>query len=241
MEQVKLEHLLFEIQDVIRSMPSSRDFSVNPDKCIPWLGRASAAMSNWDSIRSTVHFEPVLQNYSRISAQRMNGSFDPTRKSLLVQLHQAESDLRLRTSGPLSVGIETGRVFEYFDEVRKLVESAKMDLFFIDPYIDAEFVSRYLPHVPSGTAVRILAREKISTLKPAVSAFVTQSGCSVTIRTATGFHDRYLLVDGAACYQSGASFKDGAKKAPTTLTQIADAFKGVQATYEDLWSQANPV
>jgi len=39
-----------------------------------------------------------------------------------------------------------------------------------------------------------------------------------------------------SCYQSGASFKDGAKKAPTTLTQITDAFSAVSATYEQRWS-----
>ena len=47
-----------------------------------------------------------------------------------------------------------------------------------------------------------------------------------------------MIVDQAACYQSGASFKDGAKKAPTTLTQITDAFPVVLQIYEDLWSQA---
>ena len=52
------------------------------------------------------------------------------------------------------------------------------------------------------------------------------------------FHDRYVFVDRGACYQSGASFKDGAKKAPTTLTQITDAFGPMLKTYEDLWGGA---
>ena len=104
--------------------------------------------------------------------------------------------------------------------------------------IDAEFVSRYLPHVPDGTSVRILARERLTALKPAVAAFVSQSGHTVEVRSAPGFHDRYLFVDGQACYQSGASFKDGAKKAPTVLTQITDAFSAVLNTYEELWAQA---
>jgi hypothetical protein len=233
--------LLLEVEEIIRSMPSQRDFVANPQKCLPWLGRASAAMNAWDSIRSIAHFEPLVQQYSRASAQSGNLHFGPTHQSLLVLLHQAQSDLRLKTTGPLSVGVPSGRVFEYFDEVRKLIESAKADLLFVDPYIDAEFVSRYLPLVSDGTAVRILARERIQTLKPAVGAFVAQTGYSVVIRSATGFHDRYLFVDGLAGYQSGASFKDGAKKAPTTLTQITDAFSVVLATYEQLWAQATPV
>ena len=109
-------------------------------------------------------------------------------------------------------------------------------LFFIDPYLDAEFVSRYLPHAQKGTVIRLLGRERIATLLPAVDQFSKQTGILVSIRTATGFHDRYVIVDSSACYQSGASFKDGAKAAPTTLTQITDAFEVVKKTYEDMWT-----
>ena len=74
---------------------------------------------------------------------------------------------------------------------------------------------------------------------PAVNMFAQQAGTVINVRSALGFHDRYVFVDRAACYQSGASFKDGAKSAPTTLTQITDAFQAVLQTYEDLWKQAN--
>lgn len=87
----------------------------------------------------------------------------------------------------------------------------------------------------------MLARERISTLKPAIAAFVAQSGLSVEVRTVGGFHDRYLFVDEQACYQSGASFKDGAKNTPTVLVQITDAFTSVKATYEQLWASAAAV
>ena len=220
MTKLSPEQLAFEIDDVIRSMPGPRDFSANPDHCIPWLGRASAAMNAWDTARAMVHFEPHV----RILAKSGDFNFSGTRRELLVQLHQAQSDLRLKGTGPLSVGIETGRVFDYFDEVRRLIETAKLDLFFIDAYIDAEFVSRYLPHVPQGTKVRVLAREKLATLRPAVQAFVAQTPIPIEIRSAPGFHDRYVLVDGLACYQSGASFKDGAKKAPTTTKSLPSAY-----------------
>jgi hypothetical protein len=130
-------------------------------------------------------------------------------------------------------------VFDYFDEIRRTVELAKQDLLFVDPYLDAEFVSRYLPHVAVGVTTRLLAREKLTTLMPAVDAFARQSGTSVQVRSAPNFHDRYLFVDSVSCYQSGASFKDGARSAPTTLTQITDAFAAVRKTYEDLWNLAH--
>ncbi len=157
---------------------------------------------------------------------------------ILVLLHKARASLRMSTVGPTNLAVERGRVFDYFDEIRKVIESATKDVFFIDPYLDAEFVSRYLPQIANGVAIRLLARERLPTLAPAVEQFCRQSGKSVSVRSAPGFHDRFVLVDGANCYQSGASFKDGAKKAPTTLTQITDAFSSVLQTYEQIWAHA---
>jgi len=241
MQSIPSDQLLFEVQDVIRSMPGPRDFGANPDKCIPWLGRASAAITQWDSVRAIIHFEPEVRRYAELQANADRVNFTLFRQKLLMLLHQAENDLRLRTAGPLSVGVQSGRVFEYFDEVRKLIEGARSDLLIIDPYLDAEFVSRYLPFVAPGASVRMLARERVSTLKPAVEAYKAQTSLAVEVRTIGGFHDRYVFVDQQACYQSGASFKDGAKKTPTTLVQITDAFPGVQATYEQLWQSATAV
>lgn len=153
-------------------------------------------------------------------------------------LHEARHDLRMETVGPLSVPIAHGQVFDYFDEVRKVTEMAKQGLLFVDPYLDAEFVSRYLSHVSPGVTVRLLTRERLATLLPAVDLFASQSKLAIQVRSAPHFHDRYVFVDNNACYQSGASFKDGAKSAPTTLTQITDAFKAMAQTYEELWSKA---
>jgi hypothetical protein len=72
------------------------------------------------------------------------------RAKLTSLLHQARADLRMDV-GPLSVVIDKGQVFDYFDELRKVIEPARSDLFCVDPYLDAEFVSHYLPHVAGGT------------------------------------------------------------------------------------------
>lgn len=158
--------------------------------------------------------------------------------NIRVKLQQAVHSLRLQTAGPQSQAVDAGAVFHYFDEVRKIIESANADLLFVDPYLDAEFVSKYLGQVKKGVPVRLLTQHCIPSLVPAAAAFTTQQGLKVAVRSIAGMHDRYVLVDGVACYQSGASFKDGAKKAPTTLTQITDAFDAVRATYEQKWATA---
>jgi len=228
------EHLLAEIEDLLRTMPPRIRVQVGTDESLAWLGRVSAVIENW-SLPKTILLSGSLDRIQGGSEHDAYHGFN----QLVTLLHQARHDLRMQTLGPVNLAVLQGMVFDYFDEIRKIIELATQDLLFVDPYLDAEFVSRYLPHVAAGVTARLLAREKLATLLPAVDAFVRQSGTRLEVRSAPNFHDRYIFVDRMACYQSGASFKDGAKSAPTTLTQITDAFGPVLQTYEDLWNGAH--
>ena len=225
------EQLLAEIEDVIRAMPPQDLINNNRPETLAWIGRASAIMHEWDRIRS-VSFDTHIGNIRRSTLHGVADGY----KGALSLLHQAAYELRLHTVGPLSISVEQGGVFNYFDEIRKVIETAKNDVFFVDPYLDAEFVSRYMPHISTGVTARLLGRERMKTLLPAVDMLRKQTGLAVELRSAGNFHDRFVFIDGQQCYQSGASFKDGAKKSPTTLTQITDAFSVVASTYEQLWS-----
>ena len=227
------EELLAEIEDVLRTLPTRSTIRDNTPESLSWLGRAMAVLTRWnkpaaDNARDTMK---ILQGvYARESESGYG--------NLMILLNQARSDLRMATLGPVSTAIGHGLVFDYFDEVRKLIELAKTELFFVDPYLDAEFVSNYLPHAPNNVLIRLLTREKLSTLIPAVKLFNVQSKMHIELRSTPNFHDRYIIVDSTSCYQSGASFKDGARNAPTTITQVIDAFPAVLETYEKLWRGA---
>jgi hypothetical protein len=230
------EQLLTEVEDVLRSMPPRPTIRQATDDNLSWFGRAYAVVGQW---------KPELSSLMWGYEERIHGR-DPydalvAVSALTTLLQQARHDLRMQTLGPVNVALSHGMVFDYFDEIRRIIELAKQELFFIDPYLDAEFVARYLPHAAVGVTTRLLTREKLATLLPAVDAFMQQHKAKVEVRSASNFHDRYLLVDRSACYQSGASFKDGAKSAPTTLTQITDAFGAMLTTYEALWGGAKIV
>ncbi len=224
--------LLGEVEDILRSMPDRATLRHPKDENFSWLGRVSAVIEAWDSPKR-ISLGAAMDQFNGQGARDAQEGL----RKILTLLHQARHDLRMKTIGPVNTALGQGQVFDYFDEVRKLIEPATKDLFFVDPYLDAEFISRYLPHVAAGVPIRLLARERISTLLPAVETYSQQSGATISVRSAPGFHDRYVIVDGIACYQSGASFKDGAKKAPTTLTQITDVLPAVLKTYEDLWAR----
>jgi hypothetical protein len=230
--KVPPEQLLAEVNDLLRTMPPESAFIAGSPEVYGWTGRAAAVAHAWDVVRATTKFDPAIPKLN----SKLKHFVGPGISEALIFLNQARHDLSMRSQTTLGVNVGTGLVFDYFDEVRKAIETAKQDLLFIDPYLDAEFVSRYLPHVSPGVTIRLLARERINTLLPAVSLIQQQANLTVEVRSAPGFHDRYVIVDRATCFQSGASFKDGAKKAPTTLTQIIDAFPAVLSTYEALWT-----
>jgi hypothetical protein len=228
---VTQEQLLAEIEDLLRNVPPIEDVVGGKEDGLAWFGRLSAVIRMWNPGRA-----PELA-LIHIQLESITGSRNGYQRALVL-LNDARHSLRLATVGPLSLAVGKGQVFDYFDELRKITELAKQDLLFVDPYLDAEFVSRYLCHVSTAVTVRLLAREKLTTLLPAVDLFSKQTGLKIQVHSAPNFHDRFLFVDQNSCYQSGASFKDGAKSAPTTLTQITDAFDAMWKTYEGIWASA---
>jgi hypothetical protein len=227
------EQLLAETEDLLRTVPPVAEIIQNKENGFAWFGRFSAVIRAWNFARSAEVLLAQMQLESMAQDQNQNGY-----RRILALLNEARHALRMETVGPLSLPVAHGQVFDYFDEVRKIIELAKQDLLFVDPYLDAEFVSRYLSHISKGVTIRLLARERLTTLLPAVELFAKQSGYTIEVRSAQHFHDRYVFVDRNACYQSGASFKDGAKSAPTMLNQITDASAAMLQTYEDKWSTA---
>lgn len=230
------EELLAELDEILRTMPEKKVFAPDSEDNLSWIGRASAILHQWDPI--TYAFSQAhISNLQSHAIQEFNYAYDNT----LVLINRARHDLRMKIPGSTNVSMSETMVFEYFDVVRKVIESSKKDVLFVDPYLDADFVSRYLPHITTGVTIRLLAREKLITLVPAAKMFVQQHQTKLEIRSAPNFHDRYVFIDGIECYQSGASFKDGAKKSPTTITQIRDAFPAVFKTYEGIWKTGRKI
>ena len=230
------EDLLAELEDLLRTMPDRQQLRSNSSETLSWLGRATAVINTWNpaqTISARLHISSISGFMARETSRGIHG--------LLVLLHQARAELQMETVGPTNIADEGSKLFHYFDEIRKVIEEAQTDILFIDPYLDAEFVGRYLSHVKAEVTVRLLAREKLNTLLPAAQLFAEQNGTVLQIRSAPNFHDRYVFIDERACYQSGASFKDGAKKSPTTITQITDAFPAVLKTYQDMWQSAEVI
>ncbi|MGB4106299.1 MAG: hypothetical protein WBK55_00710 [Alphaproteobacteria bacterium] len=223
--------LLSDIQEIIRTIPEK----IGDDA--QWLGRAQSILKSWDPIRGVFHFP---------SASSLGSPVGPLKQRARVQLtallHEAENDLQnaqVSQSAQAGIVMPTGKPFDFYNEVRKIIIEAKKEIFFIDPYLDANFAEVYLPHVSGTVVVRLLTGEAyIKELIPSAKMFVKQTGIKTALKKSKDFHDRYVFIDNVRCFQCGGSFKDGAVKAPASLTPVIDAFKTVHDLYEKIWTEA---
>ena len=223
--------LLAEIEDLIRTAPPLLTLHQGEQEQFAWLGRASLLVRRWNPNRGVI-FD------SEVRTLHAGRSYDPAVSiaEIFTTLHEARQDLRLNVVGPLTIAVQHGAVFDYFDEVRKVMGAAQSELFFVDPYMESEFVSRYIVQVPSSIRIRLLGKKSIPSLLPAVELIRKQNRINIEVRSNPNLHDRFLFVDSRNGFHSGASFKDGTKNAPTTFTEITDTFQPVLATYEEFWS-----
>ncbi|MBI1188190.1 MAG: hypothetical protein GC206_12825 [Alphaproteobacteria bacterium] len=230
---IKPEILLAGIDDLLRTIPSADELKNDADGVGAWRGKAIAVVTAWNLMKGNL-VETLL---SRFDEDYVYEPDDVSLRKIRNVLHEARHAALLQ-SDSVSVAIPAGSVFQYFSELRGRIALATQEVFFIDPYLNAEFVERYLTQVKAGTRIRLLTNKYLPQLLPAVDLFVRQHSATVEVREAPGFHDRYLFIDKTVGFQSGASFKDGATKAPTGIVEIVDVLSATLQQYEALWAKA---
>lgn len=228
------EQILAELEDVIRTAPTAQELRQGTPDMLAWTGRAVAAIEMWNAAKGI----PAASAISKVQSARAPMDIGQGYSALMVLLHQGRHTLRASTLGPVSVALGHGLVFDYFDTLRKEIQTAQEDLLFVDPYLDADFVTTYLPHVKANVSIRLIGRQYVTALVPAAKLFRQQSSHQVEVRSAGGFHNRFVIIDRTRCLQSGTSFKDGARTSPTEIAEITDAAAAVRQTYETIWQNA---
>jgi hypothetical protein len=136
---VKPEILLAQVDELLRSMPA--DISNDAPDVLSWRGRMMAVIRAWDLMRAG----EVSHSLKMIDDHRPDQNA-PGRKQLITLLHEARHSLVLKSPKASSLVIGEGSVFEYFDQLRKIIELAKTEILFVDP---ATALPVWLPVVAS--------------------------------------------------------------------------------------------
>jgi len=228
------QQLYAEFTELIREMPNQGALSHPTAENQIWLGRALALVQIADPQRAIFFKSDVDTLRSMI----VNPP-DQIQK-IVTTLHGFHYEWRIKCGGAMAAVFDAGQSFDYFDQLRRVIEPATTDLLFIDAYINADFVASYLPHVRDGVRVRLLISKYVEAVRSSVAAYRIQRNLDIEVRQGKP-HDRMVFIDKATCWQSGSSFKDGAKKAPVVFVQMVDAFHAVSAIGEKQWQEAMPV
>lgn len=102
-----------------------------------------------------------------------------------------------------------GQTFDALSLAARIFTTAKNRMLLIDGFIGANTLN-ILP--TGGIRVDILTKPPIAApVETLCRAFKAQHG-SLTIKTSSAFHDRFVVIDNDAVYHFGASFKDLGKK-----------------------------
>lgn len=136
-----------------------------------------------------------------------------------------------------------GSRWDAFVVLRELFSEANNSLDIIDGYCDPTTF-----HLLSGRAnrpltVRILCRKSADAVAAEAKAFCAQhAGWAIEVRQAQDFHDRFVVLDGAACVHIGASI-NGAGKTAFMVSRVDDLAnrRALLAAIENSWVNAAPV
>lgn len=103
-----------------------------------------------------------------------------------------------------------GQIFDAYAFASDRIREARTEVILIDNYID-DSVFTLLSKRSAKTKATLYTRKISKTLRLDLEKHNAQYPV-ITLQTLTGFHDRFLIIDGKALYHLGASLKDLGKQ-----------------------------
>jgi hypothetical protein len=134
-----------------------------------------------------------------------------------------------------------GAEHDAYVHVRNILQTAKKDVFIIDPYIDSSIFQVLGTLSPSHVSVKVLTSKAPTDFSLEAQKFVKQHpGFTVEARKTKEFHDRFIILDQTACFLLGASIKDAGNKGFTVvpLSELS-IVKSIIDYANQVWPTAN--
>jgi len=136
-----------------------------------------------------------------------------------------------------------GSDHDAYVHIRSILQTAKNDLFVIDPYMDGSIYQILGTLTATPMNVRILTSKHPADFALETKKFVKQhAGFAVEVRATRDFHDRFIFLDQSKCYLLGASIKDAGNKAFTVVTlQEPSILRFILNHASEVWAAATPI
>ena len=112
--------------------------------------------------------------------------------------------MRDKTFPPQKVFFD-GQIYDAFDQMKKFVRMAKVELIVIDPYFDDSVLPLIAQKRPGVSVLVVKNRRKNLLHAVDVAKFNAQHGNMLTVKESVNFHDRFLIIDKSILIHVGAS------------------------------------
>lgn len=134
------------------------------------------------------------------------------------------------------VFIPKGEVYTAYRTIMSIMSQVRSELLVIDPFVDEDLLDMFAGLDPS-VKIRVLTEHLKGNFKLAFRKLQQQRG-GIEARCSPQFHDRFVIIDGRACYQLGGSINHAGAKA-TVIEIKSDAMRDrVAAEAETAWLSA---
>lgn len=140
-----------------------------------------------------------------------------------AELIQSSFDNNFNSSKRLEKVYSPGDSYDFYDDVGKIIDSAKLHVFLIDAYATEDIINLYLNKLAKGIRIMILTNGKSQGNFVAIAnKFKSKHGKNFSVKTNKNCHDRVFFVD-KKCYVTGQSLDKAATKHPTYICEIENS------------------
>jgi hypothetical protein len=158
-------------------------------------------------------------------------AFDSLLKVMIKELEVFLPDKEIK--GAYSAGDD----YEFYKDLRTIIETAKNSLFIIDNYLDVQLFDLYMERAVPGVDIRILTDQLRGAVQTVAGKFSKRG--HFELRTSGGAHDRHVFLDNRG-WVIGQSIKDAALRKPTYIVELNDP-SALMSIYNSIWSTATLV
>jgi len=133
-----------------------------------------------------------------------------------------------------------GDSYDFYDDVKKIIESANSQVFLIDAYATEDIINLYLNKFLKEVQIKILTNGKPQENFISIATkFKSKHGKNFSVKSNKNCHDRVFFVD-KKCYVTGQSLDKAASKQPTYICEIENSgsFRNV---FEQLFNSGKTI
>jgi hypothetical protein len=206
------KNFLAEIDALLSRLPSMEVFSRFDGPADIWLGQANAVLKS--KLHGGEQAELGSLNHAIERGDYLGISRPVAIRGLLRLIHMVRHNLLMASGGTGAVVFDRGMHYQYFEAIRGIIQTATRELFIVDPYLDADVLSRFVGCAGANVSIRLLGKKIFKRCYPQCrhsikSAAPFSLGASKVFMT-----DLYFLILQNAIFQADHLQRDRQTRLP---------------------------